>query len=71
MAANLAWLPAVNRPSDGSDTELRYYVLGYDFEVGSTDLAKTKPNYNAYGVLYNWAAAKTACPSGWHRAGGT
>jgi uncharacterized protein (TIGR02145 family) len=28
--------------------------------------AKSASNYATYGVLYNWEAAKTACPSGWH-----
>jgi len=66
MAENLAYLPAINPSSDGSETEPRYYVYDYDFESGNVDVAKTKPNYTTYGVLYNWVAAKVSCPSGWH-----
>jgi uncharacterized protein (TIGR02145 family) len=32
----------------------------------SVSEAKTKSNYTTYGVLYNWTAAYSACPSGWH-----
>jgi uncharacterized protein (TIGR02145 family) len=28
--------------------------------------AKQNAKYTTYGVLYNWTAAKAACPSGWH-----
>ena len=28
--------------------------------------AKATVNYATYGALYNWTAAKTACPEGWH-----
>ncbi|MFA5229031.1 MAG: FISUMP domain-containing protein [Candidatus Paceibacterota bacterium] len=64
MAENLAYLPAVSAPSSGSYTEPYYYVYGYD----GTDVAAAKAtiNYQTYGVLYNWPAAKTGCPEGWH-----
>ncbi len=64
MADNLAYLPTVNRLANGSFTEPRYYVYGYD----GTDVyaAKQTGKYKSFGVLYNWEAAKTACPSGWH-----
>ncbi|MDD4032494.1 MAG: FISUMP domain-containing protein [Bacteroidales bacterium] len=69
MAENLAYLPEVVGPATGSEdsgneTEAFYYVSGY---VG-TDVAaaKTTTNYQTYGVLYNWSAALTACPEGWH-----
>jgi uncharacterized protein (TIGR02145 family) len=65
MAENLAWLPAINPPSDNSETEPRYFVYDYEVEDGSVDEAKTKTNYTTYGVLYNWVAAKAACPAGW------
>jgi uncharacterized protein (TIGR02145 family) len=64
MAENLAYLPSASPSSSGSDTSPFYYVYGY--EGTSVSEAKGKPNYTTYGVLYNWEAAKTACPSGWH-----
>jgi len=64
MAENLAYLPAVSPSSDGSETSPLYYV--YDYEGSSISEAKSKGNYTSYGVLYNWEAAKIACPSGWH-----
>jgi len=64
MAKNLAYLPSVVGPGTGSETTPYYYVYGYD----GTDVsaAKVNSNYTTYGVLYNWPAATTACPSGWH-----
>jgi len=64
MAENLAYLPAVSPSSAGSYTEPYYYVYGY--EDSSVAAAKATPNYATYGVLYNWPAALTACPPGWH-----
>ncbi|MFA6128390.1 MAG: FISUMP domain-containing protein [Bacteroidales bacterium] len=64
MAENLAYLPAVSTSQEGSFTTPYYYVYGYE---GSTvSAAKATANYGTYGVLYNWPAALTACPSGWH-----
>lgn len=62
MAENLKYLPKVS--IDTSRTESCYYVYGYT----GTNLteAKAKPNYNTYGVLYNWPAAMISCPNGWH-----
>lgn len=64
MAENLAYLPSVSSPSDGSQTAPFYYVYGYS----GTDVASAKAtaNYTNYGVLYNLPAAKVACPPGWH-----
>lgn len=64
MAENLRYLPSVNTPNDGSSSESRYYVSNY----WGTDaiLAKTTCAYEDYGVLYNWKAATSACPPGWH-----
>jgi uncharacterized protein (TIGR02145 family) len=64
MAENLRYLPSVNTPNDGSVSENRYYVSNY----WGTDplLAKATCAYEDYGVLYNWKAATTACPPGWH-----
>jgi uncharacterized protein (TIGR02145 family) len=64
MAENLAYLPSVSPSSDGSDTSPYYYV--YDYEGSSVSAAKASLRYTTYGVLYNWEAARTACPTGWH-----
>ncbi len=64
MAENLAYLPAVSPSSEGSESSAIYYV--YNYEGRSISEAKSKGNYTSYGVLYNWAAAKIACPLGWH-----
>lgn len=64
MAENLKYLPSVSDPGIFSAEMPTYYVYGYS----GTSLAGAKGsfNYGAYGVLYNWAAAKVACPAGWH-----
>jgi uncharacterized protein (TIGR02145 family) len=64
MAENLAYLPSVVGPGTGSTSTAHYYVYGYD----GTDVATAKAtsNYTTYGVLYNWPAALTVCPDGWH-----
>ena len=64
MAENLAYLPSVNSGEDGSTTDPRYYVYGYN----GTDVAeaKSQTNYTTHGVLYNHPAARVACPTGWH-----
>ena len=64
MMDNVAYLPEVFRSSNGSVTEPRYYV--YDYEGSEKAAAAIKTNFITYGVLYNYEAAKTACPSGWH-----
>lgn len=64
MAENLRYLPSVVGPYTGSDTIPYYYV--YDYNGINVSEAKAKANYTIYGVLYNWVAAKIACPSGWH-----
>jgi uncharacterized protein (TIGR02145 family) len=64
MAENLAYFPSVSPSLEGSDTDPFYYV--YDYEGSSIEEAKANSNYSTYGVLYNWEAARTACPSGWH-----
>jgi len=55
MAENLAYLPAVSSSNQESDYKKHYYVYGY--EGNSVSIAKTRPNYRVYGVLYNWPAA--------------
>lgn len=64
MAENLRYLPSVVGPGTRSKTTPYYYVYAYN----GTDVsvAKTTYSYNNYGALYNWPAALTACPSGWH-----
>ncbi|MFA6484042.1 MAG: fibrobacter succinogenes major paralogous domain-containing protein, partial [Bacteroidales bacterium] len=46
------------------DTLKYYYVFAY--EGNDAIQAKQTAAYLTYGVLYNWQAAMTACPSGWH-----
>jgi uncharacterized protein (TIGR02145 family) len=64
MAENLAYLPSVVGPVKLSYTIPYYYVYGYD--GANVSAAKATDNYSTYGVLYNWPAALTACPAGWH-----
>jgi uncharacterized protein (TIGR02145 family) len=64
MAENLKYLPEVMGPVTGSQTTPCYYVFGYDGT--SVAEAKATDNYTTYGVLYNWSAAMSACPAGWH-----
>lgn len=63
MAENLAYLPIVNSANDKSYTSPKYYV--YNFDGTDLNQAKETNAYTTYGVLYNWPAAKQACPSGW------
>lgn len=64
MAENLAWLPSVNRVATGLFEEECRYVYGYD----GTAIHEAKANFHfrEFGVLYNWMAARSACPDGWH-----
>lgn len=66
MAENLRYLPSVNQPENISYENMfnpMYYVYGY---VGTDATeAKETEEYKIYGVLYNQAAAKKACPIGW------
>ncbi len=68
MAENLAYLPAVSALATSSSTEPHYYVYGYNGTDVDAAKATTKATniYTNYGVLYNWPAALTACPEGWH-----
>lgn len=64
MSQNLRYLPDVVGQSIGSDTIPYYYVYNYN---GISPLAaRMTQEYQTYGALYNWKAALTACPSGWH-----
>lgn len=64
MAENLAFLPAVSKFATGSDVDKYYYVQAY--EGVDVSEAKATANYSAFGVLYNWSAAVSACMNGWH-----
>ena len=64
MAENLAYLPFLNPPVAESATQPFHYV--YDNQGTDVTAAKASANYLNYGVLYNWTAALTACPQGWH-----
>ena len=73
MSQNMAYLPKINKVKDGSEDiisavsskdSMCYYVYGYDDTIVTK--AKTTQNYKSFGVLYNWNAAVTACPNGWH-----
>ena len=64
MGENLAYLPSVSPSSAESYADPYYFVYGY--QSTSVSAAKATYNYSTYGVLYNWIAAKTACPTGWH-----
>jgi len=64
MAGNLAFLPSVSPPTEGSSSDPYYYV--YDYWGGDVSEAKNYYKFAAYGVLYNWPAAMVSCPDGWH-----
>ena len=85
MAENLRYFPGfpdeperLNLVTDGSVTEPRYYIYGYDRTPES--FAAALENFVNYGVLYNWPAAMAGatssssnpsgvqgvCPDGWH-----
>lgn len=61
---NLAYLPSASSYESVSARDNHYYV--YDYYGTDVAEAKATDNYKTYGVLYNWPAAKTACPEGWH-----
>ena len=63
MRENHRFLPQVFPSSSGSTTAPRYYVYGY--EGNNVTAAKNTPNFQNYGVLYNWSASVIACPPGW------
>lgn len=63
LAENLAYLPSVNRPKETGSVP-GYYVYGYTGK--DINEAKKSENYKSFGVLYNYKAAKNACPKGWH-----
>jgi uncharacterized protein (TIGR02145 family) len=68
MTRNLAYLPTVSPSSIGSGSSPYYYVYAYEGNSVEDAIAMDYM-YKDYGVLYNWEAAKTACPEGWHLPG--
>lgn len=57
--------------TDGSgNTVNKYQKLYYDFNPNSYDASKTNDKVDIpealRGYLYNWSAALTVCPKGWH-----
>ncbi len=71
MAENLRYLPAVNSVTDGSEDYVFdpfYYIDGYTLSTvnGNTEEENGRLESTfTKGVLYNWYAAETACPTGW------
>jgi uncharacterized protein (TIGR02145 family) len=66
MGKNLAYLPTVNLADDGSETGSGPFYYVFDYNGTDTAVAKATANYATYGVLYNWFAATSSCPNGWH-----
>jgi uncharacterized protein (TIGR02145 family) len=64
MSENLAYLPSINNPKEGNETNPKYYVFYYD--GSNVAAAKSSAYYKTYGVLYNWEAALIGCPNNWH-----
>lgn len=62
MGENLAWIPSISKPEEGSVSDKHYYIYGDD----GTSQGQTPETYKTMGVLYNWSAAINACPEGWH-----
>ncbi len=77
MAENLRYLPTITPVDDILDSPA-FYVYGYN--GADLEEAKAHPNYEKYGVLYNWHAVMDGaapnnenpsgvqgiCPDGWH-----
>ena len=63
FAENLAWLPDISQPTEGSNSGKHYYVNGYSGNLVQN--ARQTANYQKYGALYNFTAAMAACPPGW------
>ncbi len=64
MAENLAYLPQITSSMMISNAEPCFYVYNYSSEeINNVKICDT---FKKFGVLYNWEAAKEACPNGWH-----
>jgi uncharacterized protein (TIGR02145 family) len=64
MAKNLAYFTSISPVKQGSENEPICYVYQFDPQSGGNPL--DAPNYRNYGILYNYAAAQSLCPEGWH-----
>jgi len=70
MAENLRYLPSVspyNIPF--TDSVPSYHIFGYvgdNIQEAKDYIYNGQNIYKTSGVLYNFAAAMTACPTGWH-----
>lgn len=64
MAENLRYLPYMINLRQYSQITPYYCVAGY--EQDNVSEAKNTFNFSTYGVAYNWVAAQSACPPGWH-----
>jgi uncharacterized protein (TIGR02145 family) len=68
LAENLAYLPKISGTGSYYYSEKYYWLHGiFQAYQSSEDLNHAKQNsiYSTCGVLYNWSAAKTACPLNW------
>ena len=61
LAENFAYVPYVCQP-DSFDCG----VWVYDYNGNDVSAAKETPEYQKYGALYNWSAARDLAPEGWH-----
>ncbi len=69
MVENLKYLPSVVGPETTSAIGSYYYVYAYDGNDVNEAIAHKQDEvniYEIYGVLYNWSAARSACPAGWY-----
>ena len=82
MTENVHYLPSVSEvgtgsEDDGQENEKHYYVYGYSgtsvSEAYASSLSQAieavpagTNSYATFGVLYNYNAAQSACPDGWH-----
>jgi uncharacterized protein (TIGR02145 family) len=64
MTENMRYLPVISDYSARSLDSALYYV--YDYRGEDLSEARASNNYQVYGTLYNYEAAKTACPPSWH-----
>jgi len=64
MAESLRYLPQYLSPCTQASTAVPYYYLFCS--TMSPEQFKANEFYSLFGVAYNFPAAQTACPSGWH-----
>ena len=63
MAENLAFLNFSDFSPTSEDSYTKKHIYIYPDKYYQGDIDKS-PNYIMYGALYNWEAAKVACPEG-------